>query len=47
MMPEDAADVDTDTIAGKTFARRFVNVDPMPKDRMNHNTGCDHRKREG
>jgi hypothetical protein len=32
--PEDAADVDVGTIAGKAFARRFVKVDPMPKDRM-------------
>jgi hypothetical protein len=45
--PEDAADVDADTKAGKAFARRFVNVDPKPKDMINHNTGRDHRKREG
>jgi hypothetical protein len=30
----DTADVDAGTIAGKAFARRFVKVDPMPKDRM-------------
>jgi hypothetical protein len=34
--PEDAADVDAGTIAGKAFARRFVKVDSMPKDRMNY-----------
>jgi hypothetical protein len=28
--PEDAADVDADTIAGKAFARRFVQCRPCP-----------------
>jgi hypothetical protein len=32
--PEDAADVDADTITGKAFARHFVKVDLIPKDRM-------------
>jgi hypothetical protein len=45
-MPEDAADVDADTIVGKAFARRFVNVDPMTKEKMNHNTDHDHQERE-
>jgi hypothetical protein len=45
--PEDAADVDTNTIVGKAFARRFVNVNPMMKEKMNHNTNRDHQKREG
>jgi hypothetical protein len=44
--PEDAADVDADTIVGKAFARRFDNVDPMTKEKMNHNTDRDHQKRE-
>jgi hypothetical protein len=47
MMSEDATDVDTDTIAGKAFTRRFNNVDPMMKEKMNHNTDRDHQKREG
>jgi hypothetical protein len=46
MTPEDATDVDTDTIAGKAFARCFVNVDPMTKEKMNHNTDRDHQKRK-
>jgi hypothetical protein len=45
--PEDAADVDAGTIVGKAFARRFVKVAPIPKDVDDHNTGRDHRKREG
>jgi hypothetical protein len=45
--PEDATDVDTGTIAGKDFARRFVNVNPMTKENMNHNTDRDHQKHEG
>jgi hypothetical protein len=46
-MPEDAGDVDTDTISEKAFARRFVNVDPMTKEKMNHTTDRDHQKLEG
>jgi hypothetical protein len=45
--PEDAADVDADTIAEKAFARRFVNVNPMTKEKMNHNIDRDHQKHEG
>jgi hypothetical protein len=45
--PKDAGDVDTDTIAEKAFARRFVNVDPITKEKMNHNTDRDHQKLEG
>jgi hypothetical protein len=37
--PEDAVDVDTDTTAGKAFARRFVDADPMSSEKMNHHTG--------
>jgi hypothetical protein len=41
-MTEDATDVDADTIAWKAFAQSFVNVDPMMKEKMNHNTDRDH-----
>jgi hypothetical protein len=42
----DAADVDTDTTAGKAFGRRFASVDPKTKEKMNHNTDRDHQKCE-
>jgi hypothetical protein len=45
--PEDATDVDTDTTAGKDFARCFVDAGPMSSEKMNHHTGHNHQKREG
>jgi hypothetical protein len=45
--PEDAADVDADTTAGKDFAQHFIDADPMSSEKMNHHTDNNHQKREG
>jgi hypothetical protein len=35
------------TTAGKAFARRFVDADPMSSEKVNHRTSRNHQKREG
>jgi hypothetical protein len=45
--PDDAADVDADTTAGKAFARRLVDADPTSTKKVNHRTSRKHQKREG